>query len=525
MRHTTLPLLLALLLVSTLPALAQTAVGEVSFANSGSPAAQETFLRGLALLHNFEYPDAAAEFHKAQGIDPGFAMAYWGEAMTYTHPVWMQQDAAAARAALARLGATPEARLAKAKTERERDYLRAVEILYGDGTKEERDLRYADAMAALPQRYPDDVDATAFYALSLLGTAHQGRDFAIYMKSAALLEEVFPTHQHHPGVLHYLIHSYDDPIHAPLGLRAARLYGNVAPNAGHALHMTSHIFVALGLWDDVIAANQRAMRVVDRHRADKGLPPQNCGHYANWLHYAFLQERRYDEAKRQLDACRQQVVAEASGPAAAKGEYGGHSDDYASMRVFQAIETGRWEAADAIPLPDGSAEASFLMAYGETLATSGGDPAAFRAAAARFRERQRDVLAEIAKEKETSPTGRQRAEIPAQEIDGLERIRAGKKEEGIAILRKAAEAEGAMAFEFGPPPIQKPAAELLGDELLTLGRAAEAEQAYRTALSRAPGRTRSLQGLLRAQQALGKTEAAQATQAQLARYVRAQPSK
>jgi tetratricopeptide (TPR) repeat protein len=526
MRKTALPLLLASFLVASVPTLAQTEVGEVSFANSGSPAAQETFLRGLALLHNFEYPDAAAEFHKAETIDPDFAMAYWGEAMTYTHPVWMQQDLAAARAALGRLGATPEARLAKAKTERERDYLRAVEVLYGDGTKEERDFRFADAMATLHQRYPDDVDATAFYALSLLGTAHQGRDFAIYMRSAALLEEVFPTHQHHPGVLHYLIHSYDDPIHAPLGMRAARLYGTVAPNAGHALHMTSHIFVALGLWDDVIAANQRAMRVVDQHRADKGLPPQTCGHYANWLHYALLQERRYDEAKRQLDACRQQVVAEASDPAAAKSkrEYEGHLDDYASMRVFQGIETGRWETADAIPLPDGSAEASFLMVYGETLAASG-DPAAFRAAAARLRERQREVLAEIAKEKETNPASRQRAEILVREIDGLERIRAGKKDEGIAILRKAADAEGVMAFEFGPPAVQKPAAELLGDELLALGRAAEAEQAYRSALSRAPGRTRSLQGLLRAQQALGKTEAAQVTQAQLKRYVRAEPAK
>ena len=308
MRPTTLPLLLALLLASS-PASAQTDVGEVSFANSGAPAAQEPFLRGLALLHDFEYSDAAAEFKRAQAIDPGFALAYWGEAMTYNHPVWMQQDPAAARAALARLGATPEARLAKARTERERDYLRAVEILYGSGAKEERDFRYADAMAALHQRYPDDVDATAFYALALLGTAHQGRDFAIYMRSAALLEEVFPTHQHHPGVLHYLIHSYDDPIHAPLGMRAARLYGNVAPNAGHALHMTSHIFVALGLWDDVIAANERAMRVVDRQRAAHGQPPKTCGHYPTWLHYALLQERRFDEAARNLDACRRMAAA------------------------------------------------------------------------------------------------------------------------------------------------------------------------------------------------------------------------
>ena len=126
-------------------------------------------------------------------------------------------------------------------------------------TKNERDFLYADAMAALHARYPDDVDATAFYALALLGTAHEGRDFATYMRAASLLEEVFPAHLRHPGVLHYLIHSYDDPVHAPLGMRAARVYGAVAPDAGHALHMTSHIFIAMGMWDDVIDANRRAI--------------------------------------------------------------------------------------------------------------------------------------------------------------------------------------------------------------------------------------------------------------------------
>ena len=518
MRYTALPLLLTLLLVSSAPTLAQTGVGEVSFANSGSPVAQASFLRGLALLHNFEYEDAAAEFHKAQAIDPGFAMAYWGEAMTYTHPVWMQQNADAARAALGRLGATPEARLAKAKTERERDYLRAVEILYGDGTKEERDFRYADAMAALHQRYPDDVDATAFYALSLLGTAHQGRDFAVYMKSAALLEEVFPTHQHHPGVLHYLIHSYDDPIHAPLGLRAARLYGTVAPNAGHALHMTSHIFVALGLWDDVIAANERAMRVVDQQRAAHGQGPKACGHYPTWLHYALLQERRFDEAARRLDDCRRMAAAELSAAPASLDPDNSSVGSYVEMRVVQALETGRWDAAAPLAVPAGHAAARFTEAYGEALLTK--DPAGLHAAAGRLRERQKDLLAEIAKEKQTNPIDRQRAEIAVRQIDALEKIRDGKKDEGIAILRRAADAESAMALEFGPPAIEKPTSELLGDELLALGRAAEAEQAYRSALARAPGRTRSLQGLLRAQQALGKSEAARQTQAQLGRFVR-----
>ena len=525
MRPTVLLSLIVLLLVLAGSAPAQIAqgevgqVGEVSFANSGSPAAQEPFLRGLALLHDFEYPDAAQQFHAAQKIDPDFAMAYWGEAMTHTHPVWMQQDLDAARAVLARLGATPEARLAKAKSARERDYLRTLEVLYGSGTKEERDFRYSDAMAALHQRYPDDVDATAFYALSLLGTAHQGRDFATYMRSAALLEEVFPTHQRHPGVLHYLIHSYDDPIHAPLGMRAARLYGKVAPNAGHALHMTSHIFVALGLWDDVIAANQQALRVVDQQRASHGLPPKTCGHYVTWLHYAYLQERRFDEAKQQLDACRQMVRAELAGTKASHGD-GSSVFDFAQMRVNHALATGRWDT-DPLILPQASsAEPKFTLAYGEALAAAGGDLATLHAAAARLRERQKDFLAEIVKLKETNPAGRQRAQILVQQVDALERLREGRKDEGIALLRQAAEAETAMALEFGPPAIAKPTWELLGDELQALGRNAEAEQAYQSALTRAPGRTESLQGLLRTQQALGKTDAAERTREQVGRYVR-----
>jgi tetratricopeptide (TPR) repeat protein len=520
MRQLNVLLLFASLTVFAAAAAAQSEVGEVSFASSGSPAAQEPFLRGLALLHNFEYPDAAEQFRKAQAIDPDFAMAFWGEAMTYNHAVWFQQDLGAARAVLARLGATPEARLAKAKTEREQDYMRAVETLYGPGTKEERDFLYSDAMAALHQRYPDDVDATAFYALSLLGTAHHGRDFALYMRSAALLEEVFPSHQHHPGVLHYLIHSYDDPIHAPLGLRAARLYGHVAPNAGHALHMTSHIFVALGLWDDVIAANNQAMSVVNRQRAEKGQGPKTCGHYVTWLHYAYLQERRFGEARQQLDACRNMALEILSHPGPLP-EDDSFLGDYAEMRVFHSLETGRWDAADPFIVPKGPyAGPRFTQSYGEALLAAGhGDLPAFHAAAARLRERQKDFLAELEQKKETNPGNRQRAEILVHQIDALELIREGKKDLGIARLRKEADTEGTMALEFGPPFVEKPTFELLGDELLALGRNAEAEQAYQSALARAPGRTSSLQGLLRAEQALGQTEDAERTQTTLQRYV------
>ncbi len=509
MRRIVLLSMLPLFLLFVVPPLqAQSEVGEVSFANSGSPEAQEPFLRGLALLHNFEYDDAAEQLRRAQAADPDFAMAYWGEAMTYTHPIWFQQDLDKARAVLGRLGGTPEARLAKAKTERERDYLRAVEALYGEGTKEERDFRFSDAMGQVHERYPDDVDATAFYALSILGTAHQGRDFAIYMRAAALLEEVFPTHPRHPGVLHYLIHSYDDPVHAPLGMRAARLYGGVAPNAGHALHMTSHIFVALGLWDDVIAANVKAMKVVNEHRAAKGKPEKTCGHYVSWLHYSYLQEKRLDDAKGELDACRPMAQKEANGGEGTEGDPS-LVRDYAEMRIFHWMETGRWEASEALTLPAGRlAEPKFLQAYGEALVAAKGmvDRAALRAALAQLRERQKEVLAEIEAKKGTVAFDAAAADIVVRQVEALEKIREGKTEEGIAGLRKVAESESARPFEFGPPAIQKPSWELLGDELLALGRSSEAAKAYQAALSRAPGRTHSLQGLRQAQLGGGKTE-------------------
>ena len=240
--------------------------GRVDFANSGAPSAQADFLDGLALLHDFEYPAAAAAFRRAEALDPGFAMAYWGEAMTFNHPIWMQQDLKAAQAALNKLASTPAGRRAKAKTDREKEYFDAVEILYGEGKKEERDFLYEDAMARLHARYPNDVDATAFYGLSILGTAHAGRDITTYMRAAGVLEEAWINHRDHPGLVHYLIHSYDDPVHAPLGLRAARIYAKIAPDAGHAQHMTSHIFLALGMWQESVQANLAAVADADRVR-------------------------------------------------------------------------------------------------------------------------------------------------------------------------------------------------------------------------------------------------------------------
>jgi tetratricopeptide (TPR) repeat protein len=477
--------------------------GVVFFENSGATTAQAPFARGLALLHDFEYERAAAEFQEAQAADPDFAMAYWGEAMTYNHPVWMEQDRDAARRVLAKLGRTPEARARKAGTERERDYLAAVETLYGDGPKAERDARYEAAMAALQAKYPADVDAAAFHALSILGTSHAGRDFATYMRAAAILEEVFPEHRNHPGVLHYLIHSYDDPIHAPLGLRAARLYGAVAPDAGHALHMTSHIFVALGMWDDVIAANERAIAVVNGQRAADGRGEVLCGHYPSWLVYAYLQERKIDRARAYIDGCRGQALKElqARAPESADPD-NSLAGSYLWVRTMLAADTGEWKREDDVPLDHASDRERFADAYGSLLgANAAGDRAALVAASTELDRLAPVLVARL--DSEGDPSISRRAAINAARLqgEGLVQLRSGDSD-GIASLQQAAALEASAPLEFGPPVVEKPSYELLGDELMRLKRHAEAESAYAIALARTPGRTLTIEGLRKAQQAM-----------------------
>ncbi|MDE2150145.1 MAG: hypothetical protein KGJ55_10045, partial [Gammaproteobacteria bacterium] len=240
-------------------------LGALSFATStGSAAAQNAFVRGVLLLHLFEYPDAADAFRQAEKLDPGFAMAYWGEAMTYNHGIWNELDVEAGRAVLDKLAATPAARAAKAPTGREKAYLAAVEILYsGTGSKRQRDARYADAMARLARDDPQDNNAQLFYALALMGRSEGVRDVPTYLRAGAIAERSFRHNPRNPGAAHYWIHAMDDPAHAAGALEAARALSSIAPDAGHAQHMTSHIFMALGMWDDVVEANQNAMRVVN----------------------------------------------------------------------------------------------------------------------------------------------------------------------------------------------------------------------------------------------------------------------
>jgi hypothetical protein len=236
-------------------------LGSVHFPSSAqSQEAQAHFLRGVAALHSFWYPLALDEFRAATRIEPNFAIGYWGEAMAHNHPLWSDpQDTEAARRVLARLPAAP--------TPREQAYMDAVRVLYGEGEKPERDRAYATAMEAVSRAYPNDLETAAFYSLALLGRAYGNaspdagapRDPAalrIRMQAAAVAQEVFRREPDHPGAAHYILHAFDDPDHAILGLPAARRYAEIAPAAPHALHMPSHIFLQLGMWPEAAASNE-----------------------------------------------------------------------------------------------------------------------------------------------------------------------------------------------------------------------------------------------------------------------------
>ena len=474
--------------------------GHVEFANSGAPAAQADFLLGLAMLHDFEYESAAAAFQRAERADPGFALAYWGEAMTYNHAVWMEQDLDAARAALGKLAPTASARRAKAQTEREQAYMDAVETLYGHGSKEERDFRYEAAMAQLHDRYPADVDATAFYALSILGTAHAGRDVATYMRAAAVLEEAWMTHRDHPGLVHYLIHSYDDPVHAPLGLRAARIYGQIAPDAGHAQHMTSHIFLALGMWPAVVDANIAAIADADRMRRATGAGPFRCGHSPSWLGYAYLQLGQMDKAKAALQECRSSFEARgaAERPTMAMDPDNSIAGSYANMRLRYLLDTGEWSGEVAAwPAPKSAGPGARLdFAFARAL----GEIAQRHAAPAHDALRELDARAREVVEIETKqggpdPTYRVRPQIMLLEARGLQAEQDKDPASAERLLREAVKLEETLPIAFGPPEIDKPTHELLGEFLLRHGRAMAARAEFELARGRTPGRRAVVTGL------------------------------
>ena len=467
-------LLLALLVA--VPLAAQPALGETTFPNSGSADAQEPFLRGILLLHSFEYDDARDAFQRARAIDPGFAMAAWGEAMTHNHPIWMRQDRDAALAALDgvdRASVTP----------REAAYLATLDVLFGQGDKEDRDDRYAQAMGRLAQSLPGDHDARTLYALSLLGTAHEGRDFTTYMKAAAVAEEVFAENPRHPGAAHYLIHAYDDPVHAPLGLRPARVYAEIAPSASHALHMPSHIYLALGMWPETAEMNERSYVAAKAGTDRRGTALNGHGWHALWWwHYAATQLDNRPLADSLLALALDHTRGDRdSGTAQA------HTARIAAQHVTAFHDRSVLDD----PLTAGgdglSTRAVLALADGADLIDSG----------------MISVAARLSRELTEAARGEDSwaVQSAALQLAGRVLIAEGDVEAGLASLAQAAALETGAPLTFGPPSPVVPSNEAWGWALLDAGDATQAASAFRSALDRAPNRRQSVAGLSRAQAA------------------------
>lgn len=485
---------LALLAALTVPAMCGQTLGVISFPNTGSRAAQEPFLTGVLLLHNFEYDDAADAFRDAQDADPGFALPYWGEALTYYRPVWGREELDKGRAALKKYA---EAEPADA---REREYLEAAEILFGDGSRAERWKRYSLAMERLYRSYPHDLEAASLYAVSLFGVTG-GRDHRTYMRIASIAQAVYVRNPDHPGALHYLIHSFDDPVHAPLGLRYARRYADVASSAPHAQHMPSHIFLALGMWDECVLSNIDSWNSSEARVRHQGLGTDERGYHALWwMQYGYLQIGRFDKAREQL------AIIEADAAQSGSRHARNH---HAYLRSHYVVDSEHW-TADLAPVDDDGLD---QRAWGANALAEG-----LRALRRGDLTLSRSWLEKLRARAKSHGDEARSLPVAALELEGMLLLEAGSSGKAVERLREAARLEEQTSFGYGPPFPIKPAFELLGEALLALEKPEEAARAFESSLKRTPRRARTLIGLQRAAIAAGDSEAALRAERELANF-------
>src|SRR5436853_4091518 len=494
----------------------QSKLGKVDFPTTGSDPAKAHFLRGVAALHSFWFEEALEEFQESTKADPEFMMGYWGEAMTYNHPLWAQQDTEAARKVLTKIKDTPKL------TDRERAYIDAVRVLYGEGDKLARDLAYCAAMEKIHSKNPEDLEAASFYALSLLGTVRPGdRGFRRQMQAGALAMEIYQKNPNHPGAAHYIIHAFDDPEHAILALPAARRYAQIAPDAHHARHMPAHIFLQLGMWPEAAASNESAWTVSDEWVKRKHLSlSARDYHSLHWLMYVYLQQGRVSAA-RQLLATMQKTMAESKDEDRLRPNY--YANNYATMAAALIVETEQWEMATSLfgaysndALEGGSKDLvkdpmmGEHAGHGPTAAATtprrsdaGNALPVFVRSLAGLAKNSADIAIASAGEG-ASPARR----IYALELTAVDAAVHGRMDEAIDSMKKDCGIEENMSPPSGPPSLIKPSHELYGEILLRAGRAKEAAEQFRHCLLRQPNRARSLLGLARAEAQAGNREEA-----------------
>ena len=477
-----LALLIALSLVMASVSFAQQGdkLGKVEFPNSCSPAVQEKLVRGVAMLHSFYYSATQRAFEEVAAEDNSCAIAAWGYAsILMSNP--LQGVGASPKSAQQAQDAIDKGRKIGAKTQRERDYVEAVAAYYEDfanRTERARQLARAKAYEALAAKYPDDDEAQIFYALYLAGTQEASdQTYAAWLKAAGILEKQFAKHPDHPGVAHYLIHSYDAPPIAQQGLAAARLYAKIAPDAPHALHMPSHIFTRVGAWADSVATNRRSADA-----AQKSNDPDDALHALDYMTYAYLQLSRDGDARKVLDEAR---TLTGINPARATAYYA-----LAAMPARYVVERGAWsDAPKLVASPSNFPFTAAMTHFARTLgAARSGDPDAARKDVERITSLHDDLKA--------AKNNYWANEVEVMRLSSLAWIALTQKKanEALELMRQAADIEDKSEKNIVTPGRLLPARELLGDMLMDLKRPAEALKEYEASQQREPNRYRGLYG-------------------------------
>jgi hypothetical protein len=483
---------------------APTVTEEVDFAISCGPTSQKPFKHAVWTLHSFWYPEALKEFTAIATAEPDCAMAYWGIAMSQWYPLWYIPPPAALKAGSEAVG---KAMAAPTKTRREADYIAAIATFYRDNDKldhQTRAVAYEKAMEQVYQGYPDDREAAVFYALALNASALKtDKSFANQKKAAAILDKIWKEEPNHPGVVHYLIHSDDSPQFAAAGLDAAICYSKIAPDVPHALHMPSHIFTRLGMWQQSIDSNRAA------HATALGYVNQSLGpasydsetlHTMDYLEYAYLQTAQDGPAKAVVDEL---VGFRQSAGANLPAAYA-----VAAIPVRYALERRDWPAAAAVSEPaigfplERFPWAEAMIAYGRAL----GNARIGNIAGAETEIGRLQVLEDQLKGKDDYWASQ--VEIQRLAAAGILAHVRGDEKKAVELVRAATDLDATMDKHPATPSSVLPARELLADLLLELNQPAAALVEYRAMLGTDPNRFRSLLGEARAAEQTGDAAAA-----------------
>lgn len=503
------------------------AAGKVDFPVSCAPAVQSEFSRGVALLHSFFYEESRRVFTSVAERDPKCAMAQWGIAMTWWHPIWTPptpDEMSAGKAAIQKAMATNNG------TERERGFITALNVYYntpdslsagavgqschGPVGPRDRVIAYEKAMRQLRDKYPDDFEVRTFYAFAVLAVGYatpNDTSLSKQLEAAAILEKLWKQNANHPGVVHYLIHCYDYSTLAQRGLAAARSYDSIAPWVPHALHMPSHIFTRLGMWDESIAANRAsasASRAYATMRHRDATEAEEL-HALDYMAYSYLQEAQDTEAKKIVEfaAKVRKTYPELEFSAAYA---------LAAIPTRYVFERNDWAAAAALTIPNLPHWSSFpfmeaLIEYGHALGRAhSGDLDGARKAIARMQQ-LRDAT--------TDPKFdyfKQHLDLQMRAASAWVAASEGKKDQAIETLRDAADAEDILGKHPVSPGAFVPIREQLGDLLLEAGQSKEAQREFEAALKIYPGRFRGLYGAARAAEQNGDKENASHYYAKLA---------